>query len=83
MLSHPSSRLVELYMMATSLSSTATIALFSALAMGNKMHNLDISLGYINDEACDAIVASLKESTSLVVLKMTNNATCLAYSKST
>jgi len=73
MLSHPSSRLVELYMMATSLSSTATIALFTALAIGNKVRHLDISLGYINDEPCDAIVTSLKENTSLVVLKMTNN----------
>ena len=74
MLSHPSSRLVELYMMATSLSSTATIALFTALAIGNKVRHLDISLWYINDEPCDAIVTSLKENTSLVVLKMTNNA---------
>ena len=74
MLSHPSSKLLELYMLATSLSSTATIALFTALAVGNKLRHLDISLGYITDEACDAIVTSLKENTSLVVLKMTNNA---------
>ena len=73
MLSHPSTRLAELNMLAVNLSSGSAIALFTALKIGNRLRKLDISLSYITDEVCDAIAASLKENTSLVVLRMTHN----------
>jgi len=72
-LSHPSSRLVKLNMAATSLTSSAAIVLFTALALGDKLQWLYISYNNITDEACDAIAMSLKTNTSLVRLRMYNN----------
>jgi len=70
MLSHPSSRLVTLNMRVTSLSTTSTIILFTALAKGNKLQWLNISGNPITDEACDVIATTMKKNTSLVELRM-------------
>ena len=73
MLTHPSSRLVKLDMMFTSLSSPSAITLFTALAKGNKLRELNISNNLITDEACDVIATTMKNNTSLVVLWMWGN----------
>jgi len=73
MLSHPSSRLVRLYMSGTSLLSSSTIVLFTALAKGNKLQELYISHNLITDEACDVIATTMKSNSSLVVLGMSGN----------
>ena len=73
MLSHPSSRLVRLYMNSTSLSSPSAIALFTALAKGNKLQWLNIDCNLITDEACDVIAATIKNNTSLFWLVMYGN----------
>jgi len=73
MLSHPSSRLVILDMMGTSLSTTSTITLFTALAKGNKLQVLCISYNSITDKACDVIATTMKKNTSLVDLRMRDN----------
>ena len=69
MLSLPSSRLMALDMRWTSLSSPATINLFTALAKKNKLQYLNISFNLITDEACDVIATTLAD-TSLVKLWM-------------
>ena len=73
MLSHPSSRLVELSMINTSLSSTSTIVFFTALGKGNKLQQLNVNLNHITDEACDVIVTTIKSNTSLVKLEISGN----------
>jgi len=73
MLSHPSSRLVRLDMMFTSLSTTSTIILFTALAKGNKLQVLNINNNPITDEACDVIATTMRKNTSLVELRMSCN----------
>ena len=70
MLTHPSSRLVTLYMIGTSLSSTSAITLFTALTKGNKLKVLHINNNLITDEACDVIATTMKNNTSLVRLGM-------------
>ena len=73
MLTHPSSRLVELYMISTSLSSPSAITLFTALSKGNKLKVLYIINNPITDEACDVIATTMKNNTSLVELWMSGN----------
>ncbi|XP_065888720.1 F-actin-uncapping protein LRRC16A-like [Dysidea avara] len=73
MLTHPSSRLVRLYMSYTSLSSPSAITLFTELAKGNKLKELDISNNLITDEACDVTATAMKNNTSLVRLEMWGN----------
>ena len=73
MLTHPSSRLVELNMSHTSLSSPSAITLFTELAKGNKLKVLHITNNLITDEACDVIATTMKNNTSLVVLWMLDN----------
>ena len=73
-LSLPLSRLVELYMIGTRLTSrSSTIVLFTALGKGNKLQRLNISINLITDEACDFIAISFKNNTSLVELQMYGN----------
>ena len=72
MLSLPSSRLVRLYMVGTSLSSSSAIILFTALAKRNKLQYLNINNNLITDEACDVIATTMAD-TSLVKLRMYNN----------
>ena len=72
MLSHPSSRLVMLYMAVTNLTTPSSIVLFTALAKGGKLKQLDISCNDITDEACDVIAISLNMNGSLLQLKMTD-----------
>ena len=71
-LSLPSSRLVGLDISNTSLSSTSTIILFTALAKRNKLQFLGISGNLITDEACDFIATTMTD-TSIVTLWMTYN----------
>jgi len=73
MSSHPSSRLVKLYMSGTCLSSSSTIVLFTALAKGNKLQQLYINNNLITDEACDVIATTMKNNSSLAVLGMYGN----------
>jgi len=73
MLTDHSSMLVRLGMGLVSLSSPSAITLFTALAQGNRLQWLYINSNNINDEARDAIVASLKKSTSLLKLWMWHN----------
>ena len=70
MLSHPSSRLVKLYMAITNLTTPSSIVLFTTLAKGGKLTQLDISCNDFTDEACDVIATSLKMNSSLLKLKM-------------
>ena len=72
-LSHSSSRLLQLYMWETNLSTTAAIALFNELIKGNKLQDLGISCNDITDGACDIIAFALKETTSLVKLLLWDN----------
>jgi len=72
MLSHPSSRLVELYMQGTGLP-TSTIVVFTALTKQNKLQKLSIDHNLITDEACDVVASSLKHNTSLVKLWLPHN----------
>jgi len=46
--------------------------LFTALANGNKLKQLDISCNDITDEACNEIATSLKTISSVLQLKMIN-----------
>ena len=73
MLSHPSSRLMTLYMYYTSLSSCSTINLFTALAKSNKLQYLDIRNNLITDEVCDVIAITVVENTSLIKLWLSGN----------
>ena len=73
MLTHPSSRLVKLYMIGTSLSSPSAITLFTAISKGNKLKGLGISNNPITDEACDVIATTMKNNTSLFRLGMWGN----------
>ncbi|XP_065914093.1 protein NLRC3-like [Dysidea avara] len=73
MLTHPSSRLVKLYMGYTSLSSPSAITLFTAISKGNKLKVLNINNNLITDEACDVIATTMKNNTSLVWLWMSAN----------
>ena len=73
MLTHPSSRLVTLDMIGTSLSSPSAITLFTAISKGNKLKELHISHNLITDEACDVIATTMKNNTSLVLLMMGYN----------
>ena len=73
MLTHPSSRLVRLYMYGTSLSSPSAITLFTAISKGNKLKVLNIDYNLITDEACDVIATTMKNNTSLVRLEMWGN----------
>ena len=73
MLTHPSSRLVVLDMMSTSLSSPSAITLFTAISKGNKLKVLHIENNPITDEACDVIATTMKNNTSLVWLWMSHN----------
>ena len=73
MLSHPSSMLIKLRMVVTSLSSSSAIALFTALAKGNKLQQLFLGENNITDEACDAIASTLSNNTSLVKLEVRGN----------
>ena len=73
MLSHPSSRLVELYMYNTSLSTSSAIVLFNALKKGSKLQRLNVSYNDISDEACDTIITTMKNNNSLVELWMSYN----------
>ena len=71
-ISDPSSELEELYMRFTKLSSNSAIKLFAALSDSKKLRRLDISYNDITDEACDAIVMAMK-NTSLVELCIYGN----------
>ena len=73
MLSHPSTMLEELYMWRTQLSSTAAIALFTAVKDNNKLKVLNIADNAITDDACDAITTALKSNNCLVELYMNSN----------
>ena len=73
MLTHPSSGLVTLNMMFTSLSSSSAITLFTELSKGNKLKELNIINNLITDEACDVIATTMKNNTSLVWLWMSAN----------
>ena len=73
MLTHPSSRLVKLYMSYTSLSSPSAITLFTAISKGNKLKLLHINGNLITDEACDVIATTMKNNTSLVWLWIWGN----------
>ena len=73
MLSNPSSMLEELEMDSTKLSSQGAIKLFTALAKGSKLKNLNVSRNHITDEACNAIATMMKRNTSLVKLWMYRN----------
>ena len=73
MLTHPSSRLVKLYMSSTSLSSPSAITLFTAISKGNKLEVLYIINNLITDEACDVIATTINNNTSLFLLWMGAN----------
>ena len=73
MLTHPSSRLVTLDMISTSLSSPSAITIFTALSKGNKLEELYIDNNLIADEACDVIATTINNNTSLVQLWMRGN----------
>jgi len=73
MLSHPSSKLLILYILGTKLTAASAINLFTALAKGNKLKQLYITNNNITDEACDVIATTLENNTSLVKLWMSYN----------
>ena len=79
-ISDPSSMLEKLNMYSTKLSSNAAIALFTALIEGKKLRVLRISFNYITDEACDAIIIAMK-NTSLVKLFMHHNSISAKYAQ--
>ena len=72
-ISDPSSKLEQLHMRYTKLSSSGAINLFTVLSEGNKLRILDISYNNITDEAYDAIIMAMKNNNSLVTLYMCGN----------
>ena len=73
MLNDPASRLQELHMYHTKLSSKGAVALFAALMDNNKLKVLDIGNNAITDDACDAITATLERNSCLMRLIMYRN----------
>ena len=67
-LSCPSTMLEELWMDFTKLSTRGAIALFIALKDNNKLKMLHIARNDITDDACDAIITTLKKNNCLVKL---------------
>ena len=72
-LTDPSNVLEQLYMYLTRLSSSAAIALFTALKDNDKLKKLDIEENDITDEALDAITTALESNRCLVKLGMYDN----------
>ena len=72
-LTNPFNVLEKLNMWHTGLSSTAAIALFTALKVNNKLKELYISRNAITDDALDAITTALKSNSCLVKLSMYDN----------
>ena len=72
-LTDPFNVLEYLNMWHTSLSSSAAIALFSALKGNNKLKKLDIQNNDITDDAFDAIATALESNSCLVTLTMCSN----------
>ena len=73
MLTDSSTKLEELYMSSTELSSSGAINLFEASKKNNKLRVLYIDGNAITDDACLAITTTLKENNHLVMLRMYNN----------
>ena len=71
-LSHPSS-LKCLSIVHTRLSSSAAASLFTKLAKGNILRNLEITIDNPTDETYDVITATMKDNTSLVCLEMSTD----------
>ena len=73
MLINPFNVLEELHMVATKLSTTAAIDLFTAVKENNKLKVLYITLNAITDDACAAITTALERNSCLVRLSMHGN----------
>ena len=72
-LTDPSNVLEKLDMYFTSLSSSAAIALFTALKENNKLKELDIEHNCITDDALNDITTALENNSCLVILVMYGN----------
>ena len=72
-LTDASNVLEYLNMWHTSLSSSAAVALFSALKDNNELKRLNIQSNNITDDAFDAITTALESNSCLVALTMCNN----------
>ena len=72
-LTNPFNVLEKLNMWHTGLSSTAAIALFTALKVNNKLKELYISRNAITDDALGAITTALESNSCLVKLSMYDN----------
>ena len=72
-LTDPSNVLEQLYMFRTRLSSSAAIALFTALKDNNRLKGLHICNNVITDDALDAITTALESNNCLVRLGMRVN----------
>ena len=68
-----SSMVEKLRMNSTNLSSSGAIKLFTSLSEAKKLRILWIVGNNITDEACDAIIMTMKKNTSLVELYMYDN----------
>ena len=71
-ITNESSMVEQLWMTDVNLSSNGAIKLFTALSEAKKLRLLWINNNDITDEACDAIIMAIK-NTSLVTLNMHNN----------
>ena len=81
MLSHPSSRLVRLYMSDIKLSSEAAIALFTVIEKQNILQVLSISHNDITDDTCVVIASALRKNKSLIRLAIHGNTISVEASK--
>ena len=73
MLTNPSTKLKQLFMSNTKLSTEGVAHLFEALMNNYKLQELYINHNAITDDACDAITAALAKNSCLVTLFMYNN----------
>ena len=73
MLTDSSTKLEQLFMSNTKLSSRGAMHLFEASMNNNKLKELYINHNDIGDDACDAITAALERNSCLVTLFMYNN----------
>ena len=73
MLTNPSTKLEQLFMSNTKLSTGGVVHLFEALMNNDKLQELYINHNAITDDACDAITAAMAKNSSLVTLFMYNN----------
>ena len=73
MLANPSTKLEQLFMGNTKLSTGGVVHLFEALMNNDNLKELYINHNAITDDACDAITTALAKNSCLAKLFMCNN----------